>query len=835
MVVPRIRGVSQSRSTGPRRAALPTATLAAVALLLGGPVGVPALAADPAGDADTASARAGDPLGGPFVDVAFVAGGSVAAGRSVQAPRILAVRPPDPHEPGTIHLALLVRDAVRWSVAGTLDVPTGLAVAGAGWLVPLGGSFGLLSVDADAGQTSVVILEPGVASIRQVGAATIPLVANRAGSADVDGDGSAELILARSPSEPSDGACPGTRLVVLDGRAGTIRHEATVVGLGLDGGAVGRLGGRGMGLVAYGTRSCGGGPASPWPEEIVVVDLGSGRTTAQLDLQQAPASLATVGPRIPLLVDLDGDGIDEAVVRDGSATVVLDPARDWRREVILEGGIPLAITGGADRPRLLAAYEPGDRLGRGPRIELLALGRLRAGGAAVHRALAAIPVSVDPAGATTVPAIAAVTDPAAPPPDWAGDLGGEGCPALLLPRATFLRCGVAGDPDRWTSRAGPGWAATTPLAAYGERGSRRLLVASGLDWSASSGGVVAPAPAAATSVAGAGWRSGPTGSFALEELDAGDVSYFTVFPVPAIDIDPTAGGLDNPEVIVGGTAGDRIFVRIRAEGPVAPDADVAPGAPATVAPAMGTPAAVAPDFAAAMAFLADPPPVGFGFARLIPVPAGSTAGANPGAARLPLPPAAPTIDGVASPGETGALPAGWSVGAVAVNAYGEISRVAQGRVEIDRVGPNVVVDVPLLSAPWPFSAPIRGVAEPRARLRLGDGPVVDAAMNGAFELRAQLAPWPQALVIHAVDERGNETVRILSVVGGLDYRRLPWQTILIAGTLLGAAITTWRGPGPLARRLEAATVLPASRSIGAGREEVAEIEDLPSEPRPPRR
>lgn len=824
MVVPWIRGAPRPIPTGRRRVTqAAAATLGVAALLVGASAGIAVRAADPANGAGSGAGASGDPLGGPFVDVALVSAGLPDA--DGVAPWLVVVRPPDPHEPGTVHVALLIRDAVRWSVAGTLDVPTGLAVAGPGWLVPLGGSFGLLSVDADAGRTSVVILEPGAASIRQVGSITIPLVANRAGSADVDGDGSSELVLARSPSERSDGVCPGTRLVVLDGRAGTIRSEATVLGLRLDGGAVGRIGGRGMGLVAYGTRSCGGGPARPWPDEVVAVDLVSGRTTAQFDLQEAPTLLAALGPRIPLLVDLDGDGIDEAVVRDGSATVVLDPARDWGRDVVLEGGIPLAVTGGPERPRLLAVYEPGNALNRGPRIDLLALGRLGSGGAAVRRALAALPLRVDPADSTTVPAIARATDPAAPPPIWVGDLGGEGCPALLLPQATFLQCGTGDDPDRWTSRAGPGWAATTPLAAYGERGSRRLLVAAGLDWSASAGGVVAPAPAAATSVERAGWRLGPTGPFALEELDAGDVSYFTAFPVPATDIDPTVGGLDNPEVIVGGTAGDRIFVRIRAEGVTAPDPDAAPGTPATATP----------DSAAAMAFLSDPPPVGFGFARLIPVPAGSTAGANPGAVRLPLPLAAPTTGGVGSDGETPVLPAGWSVEVVAVNAYGEISRVVRGRAEIDRVGPNVVVDVPLLSVPWPFSVPIHGVAEPGARLRLGDGPAVDAAMNGAFELRAQLAPWPQTIVIRAVDQRGNETVRSVSVVGGLDYRRLPWQTILVAGMLLGAAITTWRGPGPLTRRLEAATVSSAPRSAGTGREEVGEIEDLPSEPRPPRR
>lgn len=481
MAVRWIRGTPRSIPAGRRRVRqAAAATLAVAAVLVGASAGTAVRAADPVSGAGSDARAAGDPLGGPFVDVALVPAGLPDADRV--APRLVVVRPPDSHEPGSVHVELLIRDAVRWSVAGTLDVPTGLAVAGPGWIVPLDGSLALLSVDADGGRTSLVILEPETASIRQVGSITIPLVANRAGSADVDGDGSSELVLARSPSGRSDGVCPGTRLAVLDGRAGAIRSEATVVGLRLDGGAIGRLGGRGMGLVAYGTRSCGGGPARPWPDEVVSVDLDSGRTTARLALQQAPTLLAALGPRLPLLVDLDGDGIDEAVVRDGPATIVLDPAHDWRRDVVLEGGFPLAVAGGPERPRLLAAYEPGDGLERGPRTRLLALGRPGSGAVVVHRAFAALPLQVDPADPVTVPAIARATDPAVPPPIWAGDLGGEGCPVLLLPRTTFLQCGAGDDPGRWTSQAGPDWAATTPLAAYGERGSRRLLVAAGLDW-----------------------------------------------------------------------------------------------------------------------------------------------------------------------------------------------------------------------------------------------------------------------------------------------------------------------------------------------------------------
>ena len=384
---------------------------------------------------------------------------------------------------------------------------------------------------------------------------------------------------------------------------------------------------------------------------------------------------------------------------------------------------------------------------------------------------------------------------------------------------------------------------TTPLIAYDSAGGHRLLVAGGLGWSSGSGWLAVPAPLAAT-MATQGWRGAPSSPFALEEIDASDIGYFEVYPSPIIDIDPNVSDREGPGMILGGTGGDRVFIRLVPTGPVAADPAVAPPAPPTI------------DSWAAAHYLLSPPSPGYGRVAYLPVAPDRTAGANRGSVWVSLPqpgdPAANLPPGSSGrpddPGTEPTLAAAWQVEALGVNGYGEVSELSVGRVALDQTGPNVLVDAPFVSAPWPFMAPIRGMAEPGARVRLAGEPFVDAAANGAFVLRAQLAPWPQHLLIEAIDDHGNVSSQTLSVVGGVDYRRLPWQALVITAILLGAAITTWRGPAAFRRR-EARPALARAYPAGSGRisdaatdrsnrrawaattlEETGEIEDLPPGP-----
>jgi hypothetical protein len=267
-------------------------------------------------------------------------------------------------------------------------------------------------------------------------------------------------------------------------------------------------------------------------------------------------------------------------------------------------------------------------------------------------------------------------------------------------------------------------------------------------------------------------------------------------------------------------------------------------------PAIGPQYLDDPDGAATTGFLVYPPAGVDSRVGVIPVPPASTAGANPGSVALALPLGGAPVDPGPSPAP---LAAAWRVSALGLNAYGMPSPIVVTLVAVDTTGPNLAIDPPFTSVPWPLTATLRGTAEPGSRVGLDGGPLVEAALNGAFEIRTQLAPWPQDLEIRAVDEHSNVTTRTLDVVGGIDYRRLPWQTILVAAVLLGAAMSTWRGPAALRRARGLAgspTVVPGSRSSGStgapalaartggrGRvfppvggpagEPVGEIEDLP--------
>jgi hypothetical protein len=147
-----------------------------------------------------------------------------------------------------------------------------------------------------------------------------------------------------------------------------------------------------------------------------------------------------------------------------------------------------------------------------------------------------------------------------------------------------------------------------------------------------------------------------------------------------------------------------------------------------------------------------------------------------GTLRLPLPP--PVDLGHAAPQ--------WDVTAAAISEVGDVSPVTRAVVAIDDVAPSVIVEVPFVLPPWPFTASIRGTTEAGSTVTTPDGTTLPVAPDGTFDLARRLAPWPQRVELLARDAVGNETVVRFDLVGGPDFRRLPWPLIALV-TLVGAA------------------------------------------------
>ncbi len=805
-----------------RRRAVGLAVLVAAVLVGWSPVPHAVLAADPSGPA-------GDPLAGPFVDVALVAA-PVLGGSAGDPPALVVASPPSATYPSVVHLELLVAKGGEWTRTASTDLATGLMAAGAARLVPLGpgGRGELIAVvasDAAADLTFVGLVEIGPDAIVSRHATLVTGGEVAVGTADVRGNGRPELVLGVASFEAatirgSPGDCPRTSLVMIDPATLVVSGVVPLDGLALEGGAIGRFspGGR-AGLVAYARTTCA--VADNPVDAVVAVDLARGASQV---LAVDPPATDPPGSPVPLVADLDRDGIDEAIVRSGSSTAVVDPQRGWAPETIDAAGVPVAVVDARERPRVVIDEAGVD--GSTPRLAMFAIGRARVGGALVRQGLTAIDTGSrgSTAGAS---GIGLAFDPSAPPPAWLGDLDGNGCTTLLVPGGAFVRCPDA--PADWTSRTGPGWIQTVPLASVPGTDSRELLVAAGVGWATARSALAVPAPAAASAVAAAGWRTGPSPPFRLVMIPSSDVGGSSPAGPAAPRVELPGPGAAS---VVGGP-GDRLFVRYApAVGAdrAGPAASAVPGLPAGAPPGTG-PAGTPPD--ASAGYLLSPPLDGLGSVFALPIAEwmGSTSGA--GTASLPLP--AP---------QRGR----WTIDALAIDTRGNVSPVVVADLDLDPAPPvaRPSLTAPLISAPWPFAATIGGSAAPGTRIRVAGGALEPVGPDGRFAIEARLAPWPQDVVVEAVDPSGRLSTQTLSVVGGLDYRQLPWQPLLILGVLLAVAVSTVRrpslgspavrvaaddDPGPIAGRAGRRDAAPrwAERSSG---DEVAEIEDLPAPARP---
>lgn len=754
------------RPPGPlRRPRLAVAAAATWALVVVAPLPVapvPVLADDGVTIEALASPIDPNPLDLPAVDAVLLAPDP---GRS---PRLLRVRAPAGEAPV---LELLMSDVGGWVVADALALDTsGGGVQAIPWLVALGSDERFVAIAGGAPGSASRLTRIEVVGSRLVANVAVDVAGaiDGAGAADTDGDGRVELLLA-GPPEPGSvaavaGGC-GTVLRVLDGSTLAEARRIDAGSLSLGGGALAELDGRpGLDLAATVRDTCAAGTPTGAGAldqgDLVGLRLADGTQLGAVALDPPGG-----GSAVPVPVQMGSGERDLVVVLDGERTVIVDPAADWTSvDALVLPSRPLGAgvvrqAGGEPAPgfALVLARRAGDRVSGLVVVDV-------ARGSAGPEVSGGWEVTGDAVGSLPAVGVAADGGEWAVPPGWNGDVDADGCPDLVVP-LLVVRCPTnAGSGPGGVAAAvrhGPAWVTTRPIAMIpGE--PARLLVAASLAWDPGGNGLQDPLPLPAWAATG-GWRPGPSGPFALAELPAADLTYFADFPTPVPTVDRSVGR-DPLETTIAARSGDRAIVRWRPIDADQVEADVE-----------------APRLRASLAA-----PLADGERALVlrsPVNRSGLSGVEDGPIRLPL----------ADPGEVADQRA-WRIDIVAVNDWGEIGGPVATHVTLDVLGPGLVVDVPVVSAPWPFKAPITGRAEPGARITLGEE-TAEANRVGRFELRTPLAPWPQDLVIRALDAEGNETVRRVSVMGGLDVRRLPWQAALVGLVLAAIAWTAFRGAG----------------------------------------
>jgi hypothetical protein len=715
----------------------------------------------------------------PVVDLAVVPGGD-------GAPDLLTV---SAEVDDAVQVSLLHRDGV-WKTADELVLPVadGGADEDRPWLVELGDDrFAVVIPSIATGRTLVAPLSVEAGHFRladPVSTLTLELYAVDSAAADVDGDGRKELVV-EGPDVASSGAsCPVAAVRALDASTLGIVAGFDRPGEVFGPGAIGEWDGLPGDDLLVNTLAIGDCPSGSAPvhSALTAIRLADGSTIATAWTYDDGRREIVFGSVLAL--DVDGDGRDEALVRDRDALAVLDPMHGWV-SIGVGGGDPTPLFAGratTEAPEgLLAWYEATGGSGGDGRLVTATVRRVTAGLDVTYTG----DLDLDRGQARTglmESMLKEAADQQHDPPVWRGDIDGDECPELLAPLLMATCDGTA------SIREGALWLATRPIATYAVSGAQELLVAAGLDWHPDAGMPGDPTPSAGSPGA---WRHGPSGPFVLSELRAADVIYFTDYPVPRPTIDRIA--MREQAIDAPGFTGVRVLVRsvakrIRDRPPLV--------APSTVEFLTG---GVIPGQLNTMSRIA--------------VPAGQESGRDGSFVRVALP---DILTG--EPDEV----EGWVLTVTQLNDWGEIATPVIGDVTLDKTGPSLSVEVPPTSAVWPWSTQLRGRSEAGVTVHIGDGEPVEADRLGRFVVSTQLAPWPQDVDVTAVDAAGNATTTRVSVVGGLDFRLLPWPAIVATILLIGAVIGALRtGSGPRKPRIR--EVIPIFED-----ESQAEIEDLPS-------
>jgi hypothetical protein len=691
-------------------------------------------------------------LEAPMDDIAVI---DPPVGASADTTPMLLVLDAERIEPTMARLSILSR-ARTWDRVTVHDVELERDDLDARWLVGLGdGRFALVATSpttaTGTGDAVVVGLavrpEAGALTIVETGRSRMDRAIEESAAADVDGLGTAELVLGTRPLYDASGSCGKTSLLILDSATSSVRRSIEIPGR-LGGGVVGRFdAAQGDDLMAFAAVDCPPGGAGG--THLVTIRLRDGTHTDVID-KGLVGDVSVIAP--PLRLRTDDAGPDHALVALGDEMAVVDGRGDSPRTVAKVPGIPLVAGPDAD------AAGPGVRVAwlgtRG--VEALRL-RLEQGGrikVTNHQVLRGDEIGPD-RWQLVIAASAADVQIHGVASAWLGALADEGCPDLVLPGA-IEPCGSA------ELRAGATWVATRLVTAMPIEGRRTALIAAGIAWDPKVGIPTSPTPWAAAPPGW--WRRGPSTPFVVSETRGSDVVYFRDFPVPKATIEETTAR-DGSTKLPGFT-GTRMFVSVQ---PLADDANV-PEPPASeldglIRPA-GTDAVVR--------------------TVRVPVPPGNESGRDGAFTTLDL-------GDIHVPGSE--TTARWGLRVVPINDWGEVGAPVAGAITRDAVGPTLNLETPFTAPIWPFLSHLSGRTEPGSTVKIEGGDPLDVDQRGRFTVVTRLAPWPQDIRLTATDESGNTSVAAFSLVGGVDYRRFPWALIIAVTLLVVVAARGFRRAG----------------------------------------
>ena len=323
-------GVSPRPSPGNAGPSRLGRVFALVAIVLGLTIGPVAMG--PVAAADVGSSV----LDGTVMDVAFVGGGD--RGR---APDLLTLDA-DVQDPSVGTVSLLSR-ASGWVSLATAAVPLSSPSDGsAPWLVQLGPDrFAVLSSSGNL-TTSVTPLTVDPTAEPALGVLLpfeLPMQVTDAGVADVDADGTAELILLGYQGSFDDpcltsaiAVIPLAHLWTSEGAVRPLKPAGSVAFTRTVGAAFGEWDGKpGVDLLVHAYEGCPNETDGVEHHHLLAIRLADLSAIVDRPTPDGEASIDNPWGGPPIVLDVDGDGRDEAIIASDMGFKLVDPVHDWAR------------------------------------------------------------------------------------------------------------------------------------------------------------------------------------------------------------------------------------------------------------------------------------------------------------------------------------------------------------------------------------------------------------------------------------------------------------------------------------------------------------------------